>query len=471
MSRDKMSDALAAFWGSGSQTQIPQAEVDNTPEDIIEQTEFRGQPGVIRDSIEMQESNEDSGMTIKERIEKAMKERRQTVYTPTTPTQPQAPQQEIRQMQREMPQPQAPPQKSSGSFFGMAFDDNIKQQFAKERGFDQMGLGMNLDSGSPMMAPQRAPSKLDNQFMAGMGYGQGMPMGGFGMGMQQRQPQFDPRLKRRADATLIDYERNLVLDRQAKASRIGAFNMQARDVSRGRRAIEASQRKATNIRALDSGLPVYESILDPIFGGKQKKKVPKYVETYDEKGNVTGKKFAGLVDEVVSTPGAFGWGIQGAKNIGKAGANIFDFGKQKFKEYEIKDNTAKVLKKGAKNIREASTDAYRTFTDTDYRIGKEKGDPDWYKSDGVNIYETDEQAKYDPFGYTEVKPFEPFVPPKNETVIDVDFIDKNNREKKSKKEDYGDLRDLKPYPAFKERVFDEIMNSDKDEIKFEEDVI
>jgi hypothetical protein len=473
MSEDLMSNALKAFWGAGSQTEIPQAEVDNTPEDMVEQTEFREQPGIIREAIEGSQ-DDDEGLSIKERIEKAMKERRQTVYNENTQSQPQ-PQQRQPQPQpqvRRMPQQEIEQPQSSGGFFGFAFDENIKKQFDKERGFGQpMGMAPSMNMGmGPSIMIQSSPSKLDSQFMGGMSYGRGAPMGGFGFGVGGMQPRVDPRIRRQADAALKDYEANLLLDRQAKASRLAAFNMQAMDVSRGRRAIEASQRKAINIKALESGMPVYENILDPIFGGKQKKRVPIERPTYDEKGNVTGTKIIGYNDEVVSTPGAFGWGIRGAKNIGGAGKKIFDFGAQKFKDYEIKDNTVNVLKKGSKNIKDAGKDMYKTFSDTEYRIGKDRGDLNWMDAKDITIYDTEEEAKKDPFGYVlnskedfMDKNFEPeesiIMPdwkPHEQTIIDTTFEDKIDKKEK----DFENLKELDQYSIKTEDIIDDVLTED-----------
>ena len=361
--RDKITDALDAFWGAGSQTELPSPEVDDTPEDMIETIPY---DTVSQVSQEVAGQPMSGSKSVKEMVEAAIKNKQNKISTqPSSEIVEQySPKSEVELRQRMMPSEPTPPA-PKGAYGFAGFDQKLANQFAMER-------GGGIDLGGPM-APR---SKLENQFIGGMTGS--APMGGgafgFGMGMGGRPPiqREDPRLKRRADLALDNYAKQMGIDRQMRMADMNIARSQQAQKARYQSQLSRNQATRRNINQFDSGLPVYENFLDPLFGGKTKTKepvfstsetkIPKYKDIVEFKDQVTteerwnekegkmqtfikttkipikskefigfetkiDKKYAGMQEKIGKTPGFFGLMAGGLNTIYDGGANTMRRGK------------------------------------------------------------------------------------------------------------------------------------------------
>jgi len=354
--RDKITDALDAFWGAGSQTEVPSPQVDTTPEDIIETIPYDTVSNLSQEVSSQQTPSMTSGSkSVKEMVEDAIKNKQNKISgTPSSEIVEQySPKSEVELRQRMMPSAPAPQQGIQSGFAG--FDQKLANQFAMER-------GGGIDLGGPMSSG----GKLQNQFMSGMTGN--APMGGgafgFGMGMGGRPPmqREDPRLRRKADLALDNYAKQMGIDRQMRMADLSIARSQQAQKARYQSQLSQNQAARRNITKFDSGLPVYENWLDPLFGGKTKKKEPIfstsetkkpiYKEVTKYKDEVTtkeeivdgkvktltttrrvpfktkelvgfetkiDKKYAGMQEKIGSTPGFFGLMAGGLNTVYEGG--------------------------------------------------------------------------------------------------------------------------------------------------------
>lgn len=311
--RDKLTDALEDFWGKGARTEVPAAQVDATPQDIVQTVPMNAEPQISRE-VEMVASQQPtqmqgSGKSIRDMVQEAIKNKQDRVRT----------QPSYYPQEQSVPMPtQAPmtPQPQPKQNFFSGFDSQIASSFARERG------------GVDLAGPMGPTNKLQAQFQGGM---MGMPVGGglFGYGPRPRGE--DPRLARKANLALADYERQLSLNRMARAEDIAIARSQQLQRARLGREFATSVAEQRKQSAFKAGLPVYENWLDPWFGGKYKTKKPIYSDVFDPQGKKTGRKIVGFEEGYKSTPGFFGLMAGGLNTVYEGGKKTAERGYSAYK--------------------------------------------------------------------------------------------------------------------------------------------